>query len=136
MGIMHGKSGTVTYDGEQANVTKWSMTINAETHENTVMGGTRKDRILGLKDWTADVECFSKSGDNGPMIGDTAALTEMAAYDDSNDTSVDLVLSNGARKITGKAYAESFSVGSPVDGMTTVSIHFVGDGLPAFAADV
>ena len=110
---IHGKNGTVTYTAAQATVTKWTLNIEAEAVECTSMTGTLKDRILGLKDWSGTVECFLVAA--GPTIGSAAALTVMAAYDDSADTSINLVLSNGVRKITGKAYAESFGVGSPVD---------------------
>ena len=133
MSTVHGKNGTVTYGGSQANVVNWTLDITAEPVENTVMGGTYKSRILGLKDWTATVDVLVDST-TGPAIGDTAALTEMAAYGDSG-SSVDLVLSNGSYKFTGKAYAKEITMGVPVGDMVTLSIVFDGDGALSESAE-
>ena len=130
MATIHGKSGTVCYGATalaQATVTKWEINLTCEAIENTSMTGTLKARVAGLKDWTGTVDCYLDI-DTGPTLGTAAALTVMAAYDDSATPLMDLALSDGTSTITGKAYAKSFSQGNPVDGMATLSISFEGTG--------
>ncbi len=119
MAEIHGKSGTVSFDGAQADVTNWTLNISAEDLDSTAMTDTYKTRLLGLIDWTATVTALIPT--TGPAIGDNAALGDIG-------TSQTLALSDGTNTYSGTAFAQSFSVGNPVDGIPTITIQFEGSG--------
>jgi hypothetical protein len=116
MAAVHGKSGTCSFTGLAAmTVYSWSIDVQADVAESTVMGGTWKTFLAGFPSWTATCECQM------PSTGVTVAAIGGAEAALSFQTT-------GGLGFTGNAISTGISPGLDKDGIASVSFTFQGSG--------
>lgn len=121
MASFHGKSGTVNWDGAQAEVTNWTLDATVDMADSTAMGNANgyKSYLAGFKDWTATVEI--NVDDSGVLVGTTAAIAALG-------TSQSLALNDGNTTLTGTAFCVGFSPNVDANDVVKMTINFQGSG--------
>ena len=141
----HGKAGNVTWDtagtaSTLPHIQSWNCEIVGEAIEYVEMDvdGTinYKQRIAGMQDWTATVECLldSDGSDINPATGGaTAGLGQDYVGGGAAGAvppTLSLVFSTGV-SMGGYAICNGLDVGVSVDGLSTITYAFQGTGILA-----
>lgn len=106
---------------EVAYVSSCSLEYSRELLETNALGDDHKKKIASQRTWTISVESGVE------LVGDTAHIELIAAYNDPKEISVSLKLSDN-RIYRGKAYIESLSVNVAAGDKAVMSLTLRGNG--------
>jgi len=122
MAAIAGKDGSVKVGANTvAETTNWTLNINADLLDTTAHGDDWRERIEGLKDWSATVEA---SWDMTDTTGQKALQDAILG-----GTTVTLNLYvNSSNYYSGTAYISRITVGTPVADRVTVTFEATGTG--------
>ncbi len=120
MAVIHGKNGTVTWAGtSQANLTGWTLTMTADTADDTEMGDAWQSFKVGFADWSATIEINVDT--TGILLGTAAVLGELGS-------AAQVTLTDGTATYTGTAIAEAFEVSESIDDVVKCTYTLAGTG--------
>jgi len=132
MAFYRGEQGSVKFDDAGsvnsaiASTRSWSMTIEKDVLETTVLGATYKANIGGLLGGTGSMEVLYDApgaGDKLDLIKDVGTAT------DEGNAFVELYLDEtGGKKITGSIVINSTEYGATVGELEMVTINFTMNG--------
>ena len=103
-----------------AEVRDWSITISADTVEDTSMGDSFRSYVAGLGSYTASVECFYDETDAAQNALDVGSSLTLELYPEGADA--------GDTYFTGTVIVTGKSVTSTFDGMVEVAFTATGTG--------
>jgi len=121
MATHHGNEGVVKVGGVAvAHVQNWSLTVTADVVESHGMGDTWKERLVGHKDWNAQLAVLWDETDAGQGALDEGAAVTLDLYPEG-DGAGDTYFS-GAGKVTQVGRSAS------LDGRVEATMSVAGNG--------
>jgi hypothetical protein len=125
MATFTGVAGLVHWDGDSiGEMTSFSLDVNQEPVEDTVMSDTARSYQAGILNWSGTAEVFWSDVDAAQVAMWTELLTpvakEMIFFPEGAST--------GDIKWTGNALITSHSLTSSTNSMVSMSISFQGTG--------
>ena len=122
MSTFHGKSGVVkTGSNAVAEVRSFSLTINAETSDDTVMGDTWRSHKVGFKGWSGNIDCYWDDTDtNGQEALDEGSSITLNLQPEGSTTGDHLY--TGTATITEVVHTQNS------EGIIERSFNFLGNG--------
>lgn len=122
MATFHGKSGVVKNGANAvAEVRSFSLTISAETSDDTVMGDTWRSHKVGFKSWNGSIDCWWDDTDTNGQ----------EAMDEGTSITVNLQpegSASGSFLYTGTATITEVTHTQTSEGVVERSFNFLGDG--------
>ena len=128
MAMFTGNNGKAYYDGgEIGNVTSWSVDVNMDTVETTVMAETWKSKLPSHKDWSGTIEINMDSTNFDPGIDN---LGEDDGEVTPSPVEVKFMFGDedGDGYLEGPCLLTGISASVTVGDVTTVSYTFEGNG--------
>ena len=120
-----GVDGVLKYDGQPvAELSAWTLDVNQEPVESTVLGSSARSFKPGIITWTGSAECFWDESDTAQNQIDT----DMATVDTKTLELYPEGTTSGDTYFTGTVIISSISRNSSVNGMITASFSFQGTG--------
>ena len=120
-----GVDGVLKYDGQPvAELSAWTLDVNQEPVESTVLGSSARSFKPGIITWTGSAECFWDESDTAQNQIDT----DMATVDTKTLELYPEGTTSGDTYFTGTVIISSISRNSSVNGMVTASFSFQGTG--------
>ena len=120
-----GVDGVLKYDSNAvAELSAWTLDVNQEPVESTVLGSSARSFKPGIITWTGSAECFWDETDTAQSQIDTdmaTVTTKTLELYPEGTTSADTYFS-------GTVIISSISRNSSVNGMITASFSFQGTG--------
>ena len=102
----------------------WTVDLSREIIEVVSLGSDAKEKIAGIKDWTAS---FDGTADFATTSGQKDL---MDAYDDGSELEASFYLDDDTF-LTGNCLIESLSISNTADGKAEISISLSGTGSTA-----
>jgi len=102
----------------------WTLDVNQEPVESTVLGSSARSFKPGIITWTGSAECFWDESDTAQNQIDT----DMATVDTKTLELYPEGTTSGDTYFTGTVIISSISRNSSVNGMVTASFSFQGTG--------
>lgn len=136
MAVLTGNNGTISVGGQTVAATRnFSIEINSDTIETTVMGVDVRTYVKGLSSYSGSADIYfddSFFDTNESTFNPTAGLVggtpiNVKFYLDFASGSGNDTVFNGSAIVTG------FTVNSTMDGMVEASISFQGSGSTVFS---
>lgn len=131
MSTFRGLDGSIKFGaGTVANITAWSMNVDAELLEDTVMGavGWRSNKG-GLAQWNAQVTARLDYGDTA---GQKAMLdTLFASSPPLTATAMEFIVSGTTKKFTGTGVIIGVQITQQLGNIVEVQFTIRGSGAPA-----
>lgn len=122
MATHHGKDGIVRIGSNAvAEVREFSLSIEADTADDTAMGDTWKSHLVGMKSWSGSVTC----------MWDETNTTGQEAMTEGASVALKLYLegvATGATFYEGTATVTSVNFSQSLDGIVTRSFNYLGNG--------
>jgi len=121
MAVFSGSRGMVYSGASQvANVTSWSLTVEADNLDSSAMGTEWRTFITGIKQWSGTIDAHWD-------LTDTAQKALFDALTGSTLVSLKLYV-DSTRNFSGTAAITSADTTSPFDGIETITFNFQGNG--------
>jgi len=121
MAVFSGSRGMVYAGASQvANVTSWSLTVEADNLDSSAMGTEWRTFITGIKQWSGTIDAHWD-------LTDTAQKALFDALTGSTLVSLKLYI-DSTRNFSGTAAITSADTTSPFDGIETITFNFQGNG--------
>jgi len=106
-----------------AHMSGWTVDLSREIIEVVSLGSDAKEKIAGIKDWTAS---FDGTADFATTSGQKDL---MDAYDDGSELEASFYLDDDTF-LSGPCIIESLSISHAADGKADISISVAGNGKP------
>ena len=120
-----GVDGVLKYDSNPvAELTSWTLDVNQEPVESTVLGSSARSFKPGIITWTGSAECFWDESDTAQNQIDT----DMATVDTKTLELYPEGTTSADTYFSGTVIISSISRNSSVNGMITASFSFQGTG--------
>ena len=120
-----GVDGVLKYDSNAvAELSAWTLDVNQEPVESTVLGSSARSFKPGIITWTGSAECFWDETDTAQSQIDT----DMATVDTKTLELYPEGTTSADTYFTGTVIITSISRNSSVNGMVTASFSFQGTG--------
>ncbi len=116
---IHGKGGKAKFNiTEFANEIRWTINLHATPADSTAMHltNTGRTRVAGIKGGTADVECYYLA-DASPEVLPAATAATLELWRAAGDAT--------AGYYTGTAKCNGYDLGATLDGVETITYHFI-----------
>ena len=98
----------------------WSIEIDRDVYDASVLGDTWAESVMGLGHWTGTLTgFFSVSTDAGQTLIQNAVLNQLSLYCE---------FITATNTYEGQVHVSKISVENPVDGITTFNCEFTGSG--------
>ena len=121
MAVFSGNKGMVYAGASQvANVTNWSLTVEADNLDSSAMGTEWRTFITGIKQWSGTIDAHWD-------LTDTAQKALFDALTGSTLVSLKLYV-DSTRNFSGAAMITSADTTVPFDGIETITFNFQGNG--------
>jgi len=122
MSTHHGKEGVVKIGANTvAETTSFSVQQTADVADDTSQGDTWKTHLVGMNEWSANVECWWDETDtNGQVAMTIGASVTLNLYPEGAST--------GDKYLSGTATITSIDIGTPKDGIVSCRFAAKGNG--------
>jgi len=122
MAVISGIGGSVSGLTYVADVTQWSVTMNAEAIDTTKMNATAsfRTKIGGIKSWSGSYTCLVDS-------------TTVASVENDVGSSVAATFSLSSGSLAGDVIVTDVAVTATIDGAVEAAYTFEGSGALTFA---
>lgn len=101
-------------------ISAWSIEIDRDNYDASVLGDTWAESVLGLGHWTGTMTgFFSVSTDAGQTLIQNALLNQQSIYCE---------FMTQTNQYEGKVNVTKISVDNPVAGIATFDVEFTGNG--------
>lgn len=109
-----------TPDTTVGEIKAWTLEIDRDVYDASVLGDTWAESVMGLGHWTGTMTGFySVSTDVGQTLIQNALINQTALY---------VKFINQTDTYEGRVHVSKISLNNPVDGIATFDVEFTGSG--------